>query len=65
MLKIFVIIPIALLFGCIKDSTTISDTCFINSTNHNIYVEAYLNGNIKTESSFLMTAHETKKCFIW
>lgn len=58
-LSIFII----LLTGCIKESNTISTTYFINTTQHKIEVNAYLNGYVQTNSSFVLNANESKMIF--
>jgi hypothetical protein len=59
----YLAIILAVLTGCIKEKSTVSNTNFINSTLHNINVKAYKNGSIQTDGSFTLNANETKQIF--
>ncbi len=59
----YLIVVLILLSSCIKESSTVSYTIFINSTSHNISVHGFKNGIIQSESSFSLNANETKNVF--
>lgn len=53
----------AFIVGCIKEKITISNTQFENTTSHVIKVDGYRNGQIQSESSFVLNANESKQVF--
>lgn len=62
-MKYALITGLLFFLSCKKDSVTLSNTIFINNTSHTISISGYKAGVINTESSFTLSANESKSVF--
>lgn len=62
-MKYILLIVLLTMLSCKKDSVTLSNTIFNNTTSHQISVVCYKNGAVYQESSFNLNPNESKSVF--
>ena len=62
-MKYALITGLLFFISCKKDSVTLSDTVFTNTTAHTIRVSGYTGGVVNAESAFTLNANESKIVF--